>query len=187
MENIETLDESTYRRLCRSAEFLLRREKPEFRLEAADLVHEAILRIAAAKTPVLFNDRTHLVAVANLVMRRVLIDRARSPSSARRKWTALDEELGRQEMYTAESLALRNALEQLAELNRRRYAVVRMRFYWGLDFGEIASALSVSSRTAKRDWREARKWLREEIGRPAAARPGFPPCLHRSHTLRAAA
>lgn len=168
---IEVIDESIYRNLRRRATALLRKERYDFRMEPADLVHEGILRLVGAQTPVVFNDATHLMAVASVAMQRVLIDIARSATSpTRHAWTALDDVSRHQDAPTAESLAVQDALERLAQVDPRRCAVVKLRFYWGLEFREIGRRLSVSSRTAKRYWCEARIWLRHEMGRGAQSR-----------------
>jgi RNA polymerase sigma-70 factor, ECF subfamily len=162
---IEALDEPTYRKLHGRAATLLRREVPEACMEPADLLHEALLRIASGRSQPRFQNMAHLIAVATLVMRRVLIDRARGSSwPARQKWLPLDSQMAVPLACEADSVAFRDILHRLANFDERLFAVVEMRFYWGLGVDEIASVLSISSRTVKRDWTVARGWLRHKIG-----------------------
>ena len=78
------MDESIYKRLHRRAKTILRNEFADHRMEPADLVHEAFLRIAKSQVPIALNDRIHFLAVATIVMRHILIDHARSAKSSRR-------------------------------------------------------------------------------------------------------
>ena len=162
---IEALDEPTYRALRGRAVTMLRKEVPEACMEPADLLHEALLRIASGRSQPRFQNIAHLIAVATVVMRRVLIDRARCSSwPARQKWLPLDSQMPLPAASEADSVAFRDILQRLANFDGRLFAVVEMRFYWGLGIEEIASALSISTRTVKRDWTIARGWLRQKIG-----------------------
>ena len=159
------IDDSIYQRLRVRARAMLRKETPGHRLEPADLVHEAFLRIAKSRIPVRFQDDAHLIAVATLVMRHILVDHARSQThSGRSRCVPLDLELPTAAPDAGHEQPLNRALERLAARAARPYRVVQLRFFWGLDMEEIASALSVSTRTVKRDWTVARGWLRRELG-----------------------
>ncbi|HLK70252.1 MAG TPA: ECF-type sigma factor [Bryobacteraceae bacterium] len=159
----EALDESIYNRLRARAEVILRREGRDHKLEADDLLHEAFVRIARSVEPICFQDETHLLAVVTLTMRRILIDQYRSASSPR-KFTSvpLDNALAQTEP-SRESIPVRDVLRRLAAADPKRYRVVEMRIFWGLGVEEIASMLSISSRTVKRDWVVARIWLQREL------------------------
>ena len=158
------MDEPVYKRLHRRAKAILRNEHSDHRMEPADLVHEAFLRIAKSRVPAALNDRVHFLAVATIVMRHVLIDHARSAKSPRRfKCVPLDHEMPLATEFSRDALPLRHALERLASREARLYRIVEMRFFWGLDIEEIASELCISSRTVKRHWTVARGLLRREL------------------------
>jgi RNA polymerase sigma factor (TIGR02999 family) len=155
----EALDEAIYRKLHGRAAVMLRKEVTEACMEPADLLHEALLWIASGKSQFRFQNIAYLIAVTTLVMRRVLIDRARrSNYPARYKWLPFDSQMPRPAAYDADSVAFRDILRRLADFDEGWFAVVQMRFYWGLGIDEIASVLSISSRTVKRDWTIARGW-----------------------------
>jgi len=189
----EALDEAIYRKLHGRAAVMLRKEVTEACMEPADLLHEALLRIASGKSQFRFQNIAHLIAVTTLVMRRVLIDRTRcSNYPARHKWLPFDSQMPRPAAYDTDSVAFRDILRRLADFDEGLFAVVQMRFYWGLGIDEIASVLSISSRTVKRDWTIARGWLRHKIGQSprrterrtcALANPRYSPArAARSHT-----
>jgi RNA polymerase sigma factor (TIGR02999 family) len=160
----EMMNESVYRRLRRQAAAILRREACARPLEPDDLAHEAFLRIARSRTPIQFQDDCHFLALAAVVMRRILIDRARRADSSRHsRWILRDSDLPFSAQTDTASGPLRDALRCMERYDARLYQVVEMRFFWGLDINEVASALSISSRTVKRDWTEARGWLRREL------------------------
>ena len=153
------LDKATYDLLLRRAASILRSETEAYLFEPADLVHESFLRLARSSVPVRLHSADHLVALATVVMRRAMIDHARSTkSSARRKEVPLDSET-LSILPTDGELPIRQALARLADCEDRLFRVVQMRFFGGFDFDEIASALEVSSRTVKRDWSAARERL----------------------------
>ncbi|HLI82280.1 MAG TPA: ECF-type sigma factor [Bryobacteraceae bacterium] len=163
----EILNNKVYGRLQNRAQAILRHESSDHRLEAGDLVHEAILRIQGSPVQTCFHDESHFVATVTLVMHHVLIDFARGASSPRRyKWVSLDCGAHLSTTSASQVVYFRNVLRRLAEFNARIYLVVVMRFFWGLDSGEIARALSISTRTIKRDWTVARSWLRNELAAP---------------------
>lgn len=162
----EMMNESVYRRMRRQAAAILRREASAHSLEPDDLAHEAFLRIARTQTPIQFQDDCHFLALATVVMRRILIDRARGANSASRSRSIpLDSDLQLSARPDTVAGPLRDALRGMERYDARLYQVVEMRFFWGLDVEEVASALSISSRTVKRDWTVARGWLRRELFR----------------------
>ena len=144
----------------------LRSERDAATLAPLDLVHEAYLRLVRV-TEVTWNDRAHFFALASGVMRRILVDRARRRSAAKRgdgaRPATLHDDLVSKTTGTAaradDLLALDTALDALAERSPRQARVVECRYFAGLTFEETAEALGVSVRTAKEDWRLARAWL----------------------------
>jgi RNA polymerase sigma factor (TIGR02999 family) len=165
----ELIDQSIYNSLRCRAKAMLRQETADHRLEPTELVHEAFVRMARGPQPVAFHDTHHLLAITTVVMRHILIDNGRSAGSPNR-WrpVPLDPEL---ELFTSQAgdmLFLHDILRRLAVCDARLHAIVKMRFFLGLNLEEIASELSVSTRTVKRDWTAARTWLRRELGRTVA-------------------
>ena len=156
------LDIVLHRKLCKLASQFLRREGFGPSWEAADLVHEAFLRLICRRTSVQLNGSTHVLLLFRRVMRHILVDRARSGEiSARSQAVPLDLNLSSE--VHAELIALRMGLERLNQLEHRLYQVIEMRIFYGMGTEEIASELSVSSRTVERDWKAGRDWLRQKL------------------------
>lgn len=153
------LDQATYQVLLRRAAAILQREPRGHLLEPADLVHDSVLRIARTAVPVRFHSTGHLVALATMIMRRVIVDYSRSAKSAKRRISA---PLAGERLLApgaVDALIVRDALARLAPRGDRIFRIVEMRFYDGFDIEEIACALDISSRTVKRDWNAARERL----------------------------
>lgn len=154
-----------YGELHRLAAAVMSSERPDHTLSPTALVHEAYLRLADAER-VGWKDRTHFLAIACRVMRRVLVDHARRRATAKRAGehvTLRDDQAGARQR-TLEILALDEALGRLEAFDERRARVVEMRYFSGLELREIAGLLEVSQATVKRDWRFARAWLLAELG-----------------------
>ena len=145
-------------------------ERPGHSLQATALVNEAYLRLVNAD--VAWQDRAHFLAVAARVMRRILVDHARSRQYQKRGGVAahvtLDEALVVAAEPDQDFVALDEALTALAVVDARKSQVVEMRFFGGLTLEETAEALQVSRDTVKRDWRMAKLWLLRELrgGKP---------------------
>jgi RNA polymerase sigma factor (TIGR02999 family) len=163
-------DPKVYDQLRRLASGYLKREGQGHPFEPADLVHEALLRIARSSTPIHFRTPGHFIAILAIVMRHVLIDYARSGSVFTR-WqrVPLDFNLRSPMSLPWDAMVLYEALSRLAKADMRLYRVVEMRVFAGFAVGEVAAALSISTRTVKRDWEAAIAWLRGEFGVPAKA------------------
>lgn len=127
------------------------------------LVHEAYMKFAKRSAPNVV-DRAHFLAIAARAMRNVVVDYVRRRQSDKRNpgapVTALDGDVA---AVTGTSpvdlLAMHEALTQLETLDPRQARIVELRFFGGLELEEIAKELGVSSRTVKRDWRNARTFL----------------------------
>ena len=157
----ELMEPHVYGTLCGRARNILRREVSDHQFEPADLVHEAFLRMARSHTPIDFQDKHHAMAITTITMRRILIDNARSANSlALRRLLPIGSQTQLSVRPVSETLILHKILERLETTNERLYQIVKMRFFLGLSNGEMASILSVSTRTVKRDWESARLWLR---------------------------
>jgi RNA polymerase sigma factor (TIGR02999 family) len=141
-------------------------ERAGHSLQATALVNEAYLRLIDAKG-VSWHDRTHFLAVAARVMRRILVDHARSRQYQKRGGQAVrvtfDEGLVVANEPDQDFVALDDALTALALVDSRKSQVVEMRFFGGLTLDETAEALNVSRDTVKRDWNMAKLWLLREL------------------------
>ena len=132
-------------------------------LSTTGLVHEAYLKLAD-QSRAEWRDRAHFFALASLVMRHILVDRARERSALRhgggRRQITLDDEVTAAAQQSDAVLQLNEALETLATLDPRLVRVVECRFFGGLTESETAEALGVTTRTVQRDWVKARVLLR---------------------------
>jgi len=155
-----------YEELRRLAARKLARESPGQTLQPTALVHEAWLRLADA-TSLQYRDRNHFLAVAAEVMRRVLIERARSKRAACRGGGAPKLHLEQIEIVAPlpddTLLALDEALEHLGQLDPVSADLVKLRFFVGLKHEEAADMLGISRTAADRAWVFARLWLYKEI------------------------
>jgi RNA polymerase sigma factor (TIGR02999 family) len=175
---IEQLMPLVYDELHRMARRYMSSEKPGHTLQATALVNEAYLRLVNA-SGANWQNRTHFFAVSAQVMRRILVDWARSRQAAKRgnDVTALelDEALAIPMQTGADLVAVDDALKALALVDPRKSQVVELRFFGGLSVEETAEVLKVSRETVHRDWRLAKSWLRRELGQvqPHEVAPGI--------------
>ncbi len=157
---------AVYDELRGLAASFLQTERRDHTLDATALVHEAYVRIANQRTAG-WKDRAQFLAVAAKVMRRILVDHARTHRAAKRGGgvaaTALDEAVCCFEERAVDLVVLDEALQNLATIDARKARVVELRFFGGLSLDEIARVLDVSLRTVERDWTMAKAWLRKEI------------------------
>jgi RNA polymerase sigma factor (TIGR02999 family) len=157
--------ELVYRDLHRIAQRFMRSERAGHSLQATELVNEAYLRIIRSESKS-WKDRAHFFAIAAQVMRRILVDYARSRKAGKRDGgdrVNLDDANLSLTMHPDQVLLLDAALRRLADWDLRRSRVVEMRVFAGLTETEIAEVLGVATRTVKRDWRMARAWLYGEL------------------------
>src|SRR5262249_5446182 len=144
-----------YKELRRIAAQHLRREYSSHSMQPTVLVHEAYLRLTRLHD-VDWQSRSHFFAVSATIMRRILVDHARSQRAKKRGkgWdeVSLNEALLPSPELPAEVIALDEALDKLAELDPRQSKIVELRFFAGMSEAEAGSALGISSRTVKRDW-----------------------------------
>lgn len=168
-EALDRLAPLVYSRLRQLAANYLRRERLGHTLEADALVNEAFLRLFG-QTQVSWKNRSHFFAVAALMMRRVLIDHARRRQYAGRAPHLPLDAIGEVELAKASSevLALDEALRQLSARHPQAGKIVELRFFGGLNEGEIAEVVGVSVPTVKRRWRFARAWLHRYLAGPGS-------------------
>ena len=155
-----------YQELHRLAHHYMQRESPGHTLQTSALVNEAFLRLVDQRD-VQWRNRAHFFGIAAQMMRRILVDHARSRQYAKRGGGAhemsLDEALIVSDERSAEVMALDETLERLAAFDPRKSQIVEFRFFGGLSIEETAEVLAVSPGTVMRDWTLAKAWLRREM------------------------
>ena len=155
-----------YTELRRLAGRYMRGERPGHTLQATALVHEAYLRLVGQKD-VDWQNRAHFFGVAANLMRRILVDHARTKLAKKRggddQRVSLDEAMLVQSKAHPQLLALDEALDRLAKRDPRQARVVDLRYFGGLNDEETAEVLGISVRTVKRDWNVARAWLYQQL------------------------
>ncbi len=149
----------------------LNRRRPSQTLNTTALVHEAYLKLAH-QPQADFEDRSHFLAVAAVCMRHILVNYARDAAAKKRGGDYGRVDLDRAglsvDARALEILDLDEALTDLAKLDERLGKLVELRFFGGLTVNETASALGLSERTVKRDWRKARAYLYRALSEQSA-------------------
>jgi RNA polymerase sigma factor (TIGR02999 family) len=167
-EALSRLTPLVYDELHRLAAAYMRREKAGHTLQTSALVNEAYIKLVDSSR-VRWQSRAHFFAVAAQLMRRILVDFARSRQYQKRgrDWhqVTLDEKLGVATRLDSDLVALDEALQQLSKLDPRKARVIELRFFGGLSLEETSEALQVSTDTVGRDWRAAKAWLIRELKR----------------------
>ena len=158
----EKLMPLVYQELRRRAAAYLRRERAGHTLQPTALVHEAYLRLVDQDaTP--WQHRGQFFAIAALMMRRILVDRARARKMAKRsgRWArvTLVDEVAHIEAREVDVLDLDAALIELATFDSRKSRIAELRFFTGLSLQETAEVLNISVATVERDWQAGRAWL----------------------------
>jgi len=155
-----------YTELRRLARRYMARERPDHTLQPTALVHEAYMRLADLHN-LHWKSRVHFFAISAQVMRRVLVDFARSRERRKRggsvERVSLDECVSLAPGCESSLLAVDDALNALALEDARKCQVVEMKFFGGLSTDEIAESLRVSPETVLRDWKLAKLWLLREM------------------------
>jgi|SRR6185503_5025930 len=163
---LEQLTPLVYEELRRLAHHYMGRERPGHTLQTTALVNEAYVRLIDWKN-VHWQNRAHFFAVSAQLMRRILVDFARSRGYAKRGGGALAVTLDEATLVSRDKgtdiVALDEALLSLTELDARQSRVVELRFFGGLSIEETAEVLKVSPGTVRRDWSLARAWLHREL------------------------
>jgi RNA polymerase sigma factor (TIGR02999 family) len=157
-----------HQELRRLAHHYMAGQRPGGTLQSTALVNEAFLRLVECDR-VRWQDRTHFFAVSASLMRRILVDYARSRNYQKRgagvRPIALNEGLDCSPQKSADLVALDDSLNSLAAIDPRKSKVVELKFFGGLTTGEIAEMLGISEPTVLRDWRLAKSWLQREMKR----------------------
>jgi RNA polymerase sigma-70 factor (ECF subfamily) len=157
LDGLVPVVEAELRRLAR---IYMSHERKDHTLQPTAVVNEVFIRLIDANG-IRWNDRAHFFGICARLMRRVLVDHARSRGGAQR--VTLDERVLAAPPMDVDLLALDVALEQLEAIDERKCRVIEMRFFGGLSVEETATALNVSTDTVKRDWRIAKLWLLDAI------------------------
>jgi RNA polymerase sigma factor (TIGR02999 family) len=162
--------------LRRLAKAYLKREPHEQTLQTTALINEAYLRLIEIRD-LSWQDRAHFFAISAQMMRRILVDAARSRHSKKRGGRIPHvplEEVMEDETAPASSrndmqiLALNNALDKLARVDARKVRVIELRFFSGLSVEETAEVLKISPQSVMRDWKLSKSWLAREMANEAA-------------------
>jgi RNA polymerase sigma-70 factor, ECF subfamily len=155
-----------HKELHRIAQRHMKGERAGHSLQATALVNEAYLRLVDVQH-VNWQNRAHFLAMAARMMRRILVDYARSRHYQKRGGAAVRVTLDEMSMAAVEPgrdlVALDDALGELARLDARKSRVVELRYFGGLSVAETAAVLNVSEETVMRDWKVAKAWLRHEL------------------------
>ena len=155
-----------YDELRRLAHHYMSRERPGHTLQATALVNQAYLRLVEQKN-VHWQNRAQFFAIAAQLMRRILVDHARSHQYVKRgggaRKVSLDEAAVVSQERAADVVALDDALVGLAAIDPQQSRIVELRFFGGLTVEETAEVLKLSPATIKREWSTAKAWLYHEI------------------------
>ena len=157
-----------YSELHRLAHRYIKKERPGHTLQTSALLNEAFLRLVDQRN-VTWQSRAHFFAIAAQMMRRILVDYARSRRYAKRggdaQQVSLDENLVIASRLSTDVVQLHDALNELALIDERKSKVVELKFFGGLSIEETAEVLGTSEGTVMRDWTLAKAWLRLAMGR----------------------
>ncbi len=161
-----------YPELHRIAANYFRRERRDHTLQPTALVNEAYMKLVDQRFAA-WDDKLQFLAVAAILMRRILLKHARSRHAAKRGSAAqavpLDDAMLFVEQRAEEMIAIDEALSRLAVLDHEQARLIELRFFGGLSFEESAAVLGLSLATVKRRWASARAWLSTQIGPDAKA------------------
>ena len=170
--SLEQLMPLVYGELRRLAGAYLRRERSNHTLQSTALVHEAFMRLVQQQD-VQWRNRAHFYAIAAQMIRRILVDYARSQHAEKRGSGAIKLELDEamavpQAGSDIDLLGLNDALDRLTEMDERQGRIVELRFFAGLSIEETAEVMHLSPASIKREWQTARAWLFREMTRTPA-------------------
>ena len=164
-EALQKLVPLVYEQLRAAARRYMVRERPGHTLQTA-LIHETYLRLVDVRG-IKWQNRAHFLAICAQLMRRILIDFARSRRYQKRGGGAHEVDFDENLMVTSQPdtnlLALDDALNRLALVDERKSRVVELRFFGGLSVKDTAEVMKVSADTVMRDWKLAKVWLLRDL------------------------
>ena len=165
-EALDALLPVVYEELRKQAANYLRRERVGHTLQTTALIHEAYLKLVDQKN-VHWQNRAHFFGIAAQLMRRILVDHARTKKRAKRGGSNIRVSFNEANVLAPSQnldiVALDEALERLSEIDEQQSRIVELRFFSGLTVEETAAVLAISPATVKRDWSMAKAWLHREI------------------------
>ncbi len=165
---LDALVPLVHRELRRLAHCYISGERRGHSLQTSALVNEAYLKLVDCQR-VRWHDRTHFFAVSANLMRRILVDFARSRNYLKRRAAmrplSLNDCLDCSPGATVDLVALDDCLNDLAAIDSRKSKVVELKFFGGFNTEEIANVLQVSPQTVQRDWKMAKAWLATQMKR----------------------
>lgn len=168
---LDELMQIVYEELRRLAHRQLAKERQDHTLQTTALVNEAYLKLVDQKR-VKWQGRSHFFALSSQLMRRILVDYARSRQYAKRgggkSALPLDEALIVAPERASEMIALDEALTELAKHDERKARIVELRFFSGMSIDETSELLGVSPGTVMKDWTLAKAWLQREMDRSSS-------------------
>jgi RNA polymerase sigma factor (TIGR02999 family) len=171
---LEELTPLVYGELHRLASRYLRRERPDHTLQSTALVNEAYLKLVGQHS-MRWQNRAHFFGIAAQLIRRILVDHARSRYADKRGSSApklsLEDVSESAAVRDLDLIALDDALDDLAKIDARQSRVVELRFFAGLSVEETAEVLQMSPATVKREWTAAKAWLFRQLRKQAADVP----------------
>ena len=165
-EALDRLMPIVYDELRRQAARYLQREQAGHTLQTTALIHEAYVRLVDQRN-VQWQNRAHFFGIAAQLMRRILVDHARTKKRVKRGGSGVRVSLGEANVAARgedlDVVALDEALNRLARIDEQQSRVVELRFFSGLTVEETAEAMGISPATVKRDWSMAKAWLHREL------------------------
>ena len=165
---LEELMPLVHNELQRLAHYYMAGQRPGHTLQTTALVNEAYLRLVDCSR-VRWQNRAHFFAVSSQLMRRILVDFARSRGYLKRgagvRPLSLEKSPDISQTTAPDLVALDDALNALAAIDPRKSQVIELRFFGGLTAEETAEVLKVSPDTVLRDWKLAKVWLHRELSR----------------------
>ncbi len=157
-----------YDELKRQARFLMSRERLNHTLQPTALVHEAFMKLSE-QSGIDWQNRSHFYGIASRLMRQILVDHARLHAAQKRGHNpihfSIDDLQIPVEQRADSILILNEILDRLTEFDAQQAQIVEMRFFGGMNNGEIAEGLGISERTVGREWQSAKLWLFRELNR----------------------
>lgn len=165
-EELDKMMPAIYDELRRQAARYLRQERPGHTLQTTALIHEAYVRLVDQRN-VQWQNRAHFFGIAAQMMRRILVDHARTKKRAKRGGSdikvSLDDAAVAVKGQDLDVVAVDEALSRLAKIDEQQSRVVELRFFSGLTVEETAEVMGISPATVKRDWSMAKAWLHREL------------------------
>jgi RNA polymerase sigma-70 factor, ECF subfamily len=165
-EALQRLVPLVYEQLRTAARRYMVRERQGHILQTTALIHETYLRLVDVRR-VKWQNRAHFLAICAQLMRRILIDFARSRRYQKRGGASPHVDFNEALVFTSRPdpnlLALDDALNRLAVVDPRKSRVVELRFFGGLSVKDTAEVLKLSPDTVMRDWNLAKAWLLRDL------------------------